>query len=549
MKKTRCKIIFLNTSFLILLLSSLLLHLLHSSEPIFLNQIPSSLDTDIGCKKLHIHPHSLDKCSYIKSHKGCQARGYISYIQLFYCYNITPPLAYILLTLWLILLFYILGDTSANYFCPSLEGLSNTLRLPPTIAGVTLLSLGNGAPDLFATIISFTGDGDRDVGLNGILGSAFFVSSVVVGIINIIGSNRSRPISKYCFVRDVCFLIFALSVLLLIIGIGKISIWVAILFLCLYFVYVVFVCALRSYGKGEMVDVYQGNVDQLPISMGARLEEKEECLVLEVPLLGYRDAEQKGNLCGKIVYLLELPLELPRKLTIPMVSEERWSKPFAVMSCTIAPILLSVIWNSHCQKPSLIIYGIGGSMGFFCGLLVGFTTEKSSPPRKCLLAWFGAAFVMSITWTYILAEELVSLLVSLGLVLGINPSILGLTVLAWGNSLGDLVANVAISRHGGADGAQVAISGCYAGPVFDIVVGLGLPFLVSAWNAYPSRYTIPDDPFVYETVGFLMGGLLWALVIITKKNMRLTRLLGVGLLVIYLCFLSVKMGRSLGLLG
>lgn len=53
-----------------------------------------------------------------------------------------------------------------------------------------------------------------------------------------------------------------------------------------------------------------------------------------------------------------------------------------------------------------------------------------------------------------------SLLNAIGLLLNISPVILGLTILAWGNSLGDLVADISLSRQGY---PQMAIGGVYAG--------------------------------------------------------------------------------------
>lgn len=154
---------------------------------------------------------------------------------------------------------------------------------------------------------------------------------------------------------------------------------------------------------------------------------------------------------------------------------------------------------------------------------------------------------MSVLWTYIIAEELVGLLVSLGYIFGINPAILGLTVLAWGNSIGDLIANVAMAMNGGQDGAQIAISGCYAGPIFNTLAGLGLSLVVSAWAAHPDPFVIPVAPALFEILGFMIGGLLWALVILPRKDMKLDRVLGIGLLAIYLCFLSLRLSQSLGL--
>lgn len=490
------------------------------------------LVADIGCKGLLKTPRN-EKCAFVKSHKGCHPKpGYIPFLHLFYC-TFTPSFAYIFLILCLLIIFYLLGDTSATYFCSSLEGLSSTLKLTPTMAGVTLLALGNGAPDLFAIIISFSGpsDGAKKIGLHGALGSAFFVTTIVVGIISITNTSM-RLISMSSLLRDVIFLILSILVLLVIIIFGKINMWAAILFLSLYIVYVVLVCASDKFNA-------DGNENELLIS-STNEQPPLELLELEVPLLSYQNEGKKHNRSA-ILQILKLPFWLPRRLTIPVVSPEEWSKPLAVVSVTTAPVILCVVWNS---SRNLIVHGFGVSIGLISGLFVFLTTEKSSPPRKGLLVWFAAGFVMSVTWTYILAGELISLLVTLGLVFGISPPILGLTILAWGNSLGDLVTNVTMARYGGPYGTQIAISGCYAGPLFNIVVGLGLSFVFCTWDVYPSSYKIPNEPLAYETIGFFIVGLIWAVVTISSLNMRLNRLLGCGLIIVYVCFMVFEMARS-----
>ncbi|KAF3499915.1 hypothetical protein F2Q69_00044631 [Brassica cretica] len=98
------------------------------------------------------------------------------------------------------------------------------------------------------------------------------------------------------------------------------------------------------------------------------------------------------------------------------------------------------------------------------------------------------------------------------------------------------------------DGAQIALSGCYAGPLFNTVIGLGVPLVITSLAEYPGVYIIPSDNSLLETLGFLMVGLLWALVIMPKKKMRLDRLVGGGLLAIYLCFLFLRLARVFGVL-
>ncbi|KAJ1393264.1 Sodium/calcium exchanger membrane region [Sesbania bispinosa] len=249
------------------------------------------------------------------------------------------------------------------------------------------------------------------------------------------------------------------------------------------------------------------------------------------------------------LYVLEMPLYLPRRLTIPVVCEERWSKLYAVFSVILAPILLSVLWDPHEGfSTNLIVYGIGFLVGMILGVAALFTTEMSRPPKKCLFPWLAGGFVMSVTWSYIIAQELVGLLVSIGYICGISPSILGLTVLAWGNSLGDLMTNLTMALNGGPEGAQIAISGCYAGPIFNTLVGLGLSLVTCTWSEYPQSIVIPRDPYLWETLVFLVIGLVWALVVLIKRDMKLDGLLGGGLLVVYFISLFLRLIQTQGYL-
>lgn len=71
-------------------------------------------------------------------------------------------------------------------------------------------------------------------------------------------------------------------------------------------------------------------------------------------------------------------------------------------------------------------------------------------------------FVIALNWIFLLANEMVGLLQALGAIFDISEAIMGLTIFALGNSVGDLVANTAIAKMGF---PTMAISACYAGPL------------------------------------------------------------------------------------
>ncbi|XP_030453130.2 cation/calcium exchanger 2 [Syzygium oleosum] len=508
-----------------------------------------------ACKALHDLEDYKAKCQYVKSKNPCSSRGYINYLYIFYCtFSDLPILGYGFLILWLVVLFYLLGNTASEYFCSSLESLSRLLKLSPTIAGVTLLSLGNGAPDVFASLVSFTGSGTQSVGLNTVLGGSSFVTCIVVGIISFLVHKRHIRVDKSAFVRDVCFLMLVLLFLLVILLNGEINLWGALGFLSMYVAYVVIVYV--SHAHWQKNSDIEGNLSsndgsddlRIPILHGLG---KEQLACVEETLEDGCKLELGSSLdCQPLGFyrwfllILELPLYLPRRLTIPVASEERWSKPYAVASVTLAPLLLTALWSFQEENATfnarLAVYGVGFLIAVSLGVVAFYTTESSDPPKHCLFPWLAGGFVMSITWSYITAQELLGLLVSLGYIVGVSPSILGLTVLAWGNSLGDLMTNLTMAVNGGAEGTQVALSGCYAGPIFNMLFGLGLSLVGASWHNYPASVAIPRDPLLLETLGFVVAGLVWALVVLPRRDMKLDRVLGGGLLTVYIVALSLR---------
>lgn len=100
-------------------------------------------------------------------------------------------------------------------------------------------------------------------------------------------------------------------------------------------------------------------------------------------------------------------------------------------------------------------------VGILMSATVFFLSTETKPP-KFYEAFAFVGFLVAMTWIFVVANEVVGILQAVGLILGISDAILGLTVFAMGNSLGDLVSNITIAKMGF---PQMAFSACFGGPL------------------------------------------------------------------------------------
>jgi len=95
--------------------------------------------------------------------------------------------------------------------------------------------------------------------------------------------------------------------------------------------------------------------------------------------------------------------------------------------------------------------------------------------------------ISGLLWTYVLVGILIDLLNTIGILLGLDTTYLGLTVLAMGNALPDSFTTISMVRRNlsadnkdkqnAAANIMMAISGCYSGQLFGLLIGFGLSML------------------------------------------------------------------------
>jgi len=159
--------------------------------------------------------------------------------------------------------------------------------------------------------------------------------------------------------------------------------------------------------------------------------------------------------------------------------------------------------------------------------------------KKRWTNWWPLAFIGSITWLGAYSFCMVWWATTIGNMAGIPDAIMGLTVLAAGTSVPDLLTSIIVAKAGNGD---MAVSSSIGSNIFDILVGLPLPwFFATALSIQEADYgytlkiaVVGEGIFI--SILILFGMILAVLTIIYCSKWRMSRPLGYSMFVLYFIF-------------
>ncbi|XP_056149728.1 mitochondrial sodium/calcium exchanger protein isoform X2 [Lampris incognitus] len=520
-----------------------------------------------------------ERCAFVMATPDCSMEdGFINYLHLVFCLlppNLTP-LTITLCILWLFFLFNVLGLIASKFFCPNLSAISTTLRLTHNVAGVTFLAFGNGAPDIFSAMAAFSLPHTAGLAVGALFGAGLFVTTVVAGSVSLVKpfTVASRP-----FLRDIIFYMAAVFWTFFILYRGTISLGEILGYLSFYVVYVLTVIISACIYNREKLSANAAvqNVTHVPEFQSSDSDDEVSCMsngsiqqeyeAEYRPLLPHTESTshillsslnpvdnrkwRRKSCSWKIIKVLKTPLEILLLLCIPIVDPDKddrnWRRPLNCLHLVTAPLVcVFTFWSGkygdYMIQGEFPLWLMTLLLGLFLAAIVFCTTTNDCPPfYHPLLALLG--FAVSAMLISTAASEVVSLLHMLGVVLSLSNTVLGLTLLAWGNSIGDCFSDITIARQGY---PRMAISACFGGIIFNILIGVGLGCLMQMVRSHSEVQLEPEGLLTWVLAGSLGLSLVLSFMIVPLSRFHLGRAYGIFLFGFYAIFLLIALLTEFG---
>lgn len=462
----------------------------------------------------------------------------------------------------MIYMFIALAIVCDEFFVPALTVITEKLTISDDVAGATFMAAGGSAPELFTSVIGVF-ISHSNVGIGTIVGSAVFNILFVIGMCAIF-SKEILNLTWWPLFRDVSFYILDLILLIIFFLDNVISMWESITLLTGYAAYVIFMkfnsnvegFVKDCMNKNQVVEVevqpkarprlqrggssaslhnslMRNSIFQLmihtldPLSEGKFREKASILHKIAKKKCQVEDSEKANGVASRSDKNLPNSSSVEVEVTPPMngtagqegetaEDEEEEDQP------------LSLSWPESCRKRFTYLLIIPIVLPLWLTLPdVRKTSSKKFFPITFLgaICWIAGFSYLMVWWAHQVGETI-----------GITEEIMGLTILAAGTSIPDLITSVIVARKGLGD---MAVSSSVGSNIFDITVGLPLPWLL--WSLFKGLRPVQvssNGLFCAIVLLFLM--LLFVIISIAACKWRMSKLLGFIMFMLYFVFLVVS---------
>ncbi|KAM9213479.1 sodium/potassium/calcium exchanger 2 isoform 1-T1 [Leptosomus discolor] len=502
--------------------------------------------------------------------------------------------AVILHVIGMIYMFIALAIVCDEFFVPSLTVITEKLAISDDVAGATFMAAGGSAPELFTSLIGVF-ISHSNVGIGTIVGSAVFNILFVIGMCALF-SREILNLTWWPLFRDVSFYIIDLILLIIFFLDNLIMWWESLTLLTAYFCYVTFmkfnvqveewVKKFLNRNKVEKVTTADaegkspnaGDKDDQTLTTKPRLQRGGSSASLHNSLMRNsifqlmihtldplaEELGSYGNLKyydtmteeGKFKERASILHKIAKKKCQVEDSERQNGaanhEKSAKVEVAVTPPSdsgpvqngiahnveeeneededqpLSLAWPDTPRK----------QLTYLIVLPIVFPLWASLPDvrKPSSRKFFPITFFGSISWIAFFSYLMVWWAHQVGETIGISEEIMGLTILAAGTSIPDLITSVIVARKGLGD---MAVSSSVGSNIFDITVGLPLPWLLYAViNSFAAVTVSSNGLFCAIVLLFIM--LLFVILSIAFCKWRMNKILGFLMFGLYFVFLIVS---------
>ncbi|XP_034835301.1 sodium/potassium/calcium exchanger Nckx30C isoform X2 [Maniola hyperantus] len=499
-------------------------------------------------------------------------------------------------------MFVALAIVCDEFFVPALDVIIERLAIRDDVAGATFMAAGGSAPELFTSIIGVFVSFD-DVGIGTIVGSAVFNILFVIGACALF-SRTTLSLTWWPLFRDCTFYSVSLLVLIYCFRDNVIYWQEALVLFSLYGAYVMFMRWNQPVERALKKLIYKNKVtrvrstDQLmpthqtaaqtlhgnattssETSVGtntATVTATPGSSKAPPPAAKFRhgllqlmihtiDPMHDGKVDEKATQLHAIAsLRVLLEATKPTAggagaaaarnsaaAAQAKETPLDLPNGGLADVQLDVIEEIGDLEDDTTPLDMSWPSGFrkrLTYLLVApivfplwMTLPDTRTPRG--KKFYPVTFIGSIVWIAFFSYLMVWWANLVGAAAYVPPEVMGLTLLAAGTSVPDLITSVIVARKGFGD---MAVSSSVGSNIFDVTVGLPLPWLL--YGIIYGEPVLVNSKGMVCSIVLLFAMLIFVIISIACFRWKMNKGLGFTMFLLYFVFVAVSLGLEYGYL-